>query len=910
MTPLLHVLLFFCPPAFRRECGEEILDLYAQRQARLVAATAPLRAQAALWWHTAADIVRTAAAEWIDVATSGGRPAAHAAADIRRMTVMDRITRDVRDAARRLVRTPGFSLSAILILAIGLGGTIAMFSAVDAFVLRPRPFADPDRLLNIYQDSDDGRPSSSSYPAYLDLASMTDLFVNVGATMPEGAATLLASDGEAQPVHVEYATSSYFPVLGLAPMRGRWFDPLEDVSGGPMTAVIGYQTWQRRFGGDPAIVGSTIRLSGAPVTVVGVAPRTFDGFIPGLSTEFWLSISSLGPVGGAFRGRTLTRREDHWFQITARLRPDGTVAAANAALGALAARLQHDFPETDRGRGITALPLDRVRVHPDIDAILFPAAGVYAVLASLILVVVCSNLATLLLARGDSRRREFAVRLALGASRRQIVASLLVESVLLSLAGGAAGLLLASWMVGIIGSVNLPLPVAVLPAIGVNGRVAAFGVIVSLLSAVVFGLLPAIRNTRSDLVPSLKDGSGVSTGARVWRRLGLRSALVTLQVAVSLALLAAGGILLRSTINATRVDLGFSAERIAVMSIDAGQAGHGGADGAATLARVRERVATLPGIEDVALASRIPLTPFGPSNTLVLDETAVSVPRADRVVEVEFAAVSPSYFDVLGLPILYGRGFSDADLAQSEPVAVVSVTMAKQFWDTDNVVGRRYRHEGEADSWVRIVGVAGDVPVQAPGEAPRPFAYRPMTQGRGSAATVLARTSMPPAGIVPSMRAAVRAIDPLIPIMQPGTMADHVSRSLAIPRAATQALVALGLLAVVLACFGVYSVVAFNVGRRTSEMGVRMAVGATSAQVTMLVVRDMMAVVLAGVIVGLGAASLLTPVLRRLLVGIEPLDLPTFGAVAALVALVALTATWIPARRAGRGDLTAVLRAE
>ena len=355
------------------------------------------------------------------------------------------------------------------------------------------------------------------------------------------------------------------------------------------------------------------------------------------------------------------------------------------------------------------------------------------------------------------------------------------------------------------------------------------------------------------------------------------------------------------------MNLGFDPASVAVMTIDVGQAGQRAEAGARLIDDIRDRVSRLPGVDRVALASRIPLTPFGPSTSLVLDEHAIHAP-ADRSAEIEFTGVTPEYLAALQLPLRHGRLFTDADRRGAEPVAVVSEAMARRFWGTSDVVDRRYRHEGQADTWVRIVGVVGDVPIQSPGETPRPFLYRPVAQRMLNTATLVVRTSGSPSTVLPLMRNEVRSINPLIPMMDVGTMENHIQRSLVLPRTAMQLLLGFAVLAVALACVGVSSVVAFSVARRRREMGVRMAVGASSHQVTRLVVREMMTLVGIGTAIGVVLAGLLAPALRSLLVGVQPFDAVTFIGVGAMIVLVAAISTWLPARQAGRADLAAILR--
>ena len=739
----------------------------------------------------------------------------------------DRIALDLKDAVRRLGATPGFTVAALAMLAIGIGGSSVIFTAVDAFALRERPFLRPHELVFVYQDSDEGQPSSNSYPTYLDVKGHTDLFSGVGAVMPEGTATLASDVGDAVQLPVEYATSSYFPVLGIHPALGRWFAPEEDLDGAAPVAVLTYSAWQRRFGGDPAIVGRAITLSGVNVTIVGVGPSTFNGFVPGLASDAWLSISALGPVGGVFRARTLTRREDHWFQIVARLAPGRSRGEAQAAMSFLAERTAREFPETDRGRKITVLDPSEVRVHPEIDPMLYPASGAPLVLAALVLTLVCSNLANMTLARGAARRRDIAVRLAIGATQAQVVRSLTLESVLLALTGGAAGLLLAWWAVELLGSWRAPL-VDVAPTLSLDARVIAFSIGLSLATGIAFGLLPALRASRTELRQAI--GGDVGRAVRVR---DVRGALIALQIAIGIVLLIGGTLLMRTMVHALRIDPGFDVARLAMVSVDAGQAGLPPQLAPQLLLDLRDRVSGIAGVEGAALTTRAPVTRFGPSTSLVLDERALAAPDGSRSAEVRFASITPGYFNVAGIPIVHGRDFEDADNVTGAPVAIVSRAMAQRFWGTSDVLGRRYRHEG-SQVWITIVGVAGDVPIQALAEVPAAFVYRPAAQRRSPMAIVIIRTAGDPAAVLPLVRQELRALNPRAPVLLAATMSDYVARSLALQRLVGTVIGWAAALAVVLACLGVYSVVAFTVARRRTEMGLRMALGATGHQVTTL----------------------------------------------------------------------------
>jgi len=482
-----------------------------------------------------------------------------------------------------------------------------------------------------------------------------------------------------------------------------------------------------------------------------------------------------------------------------------------------------------------------------------------------------------------------------------------VESVLLAVAGGAVGLALAWWAIGLIDNVELPLALPVKAFLTLDYRVVAFAIGVSLLTGLAFGLLPAIRNSRRDLSDTLKIDSRAARGAL--RVADLRGLLIVVQIAISLALIACGGILLRSMLNAMRVDLGFDPRSVVAMTVDPMQAGRSAQQAMQTLLDLRERAASHPGVKFAALATRAPVTPYGPSNTIVLDEHAIHRTESGTV-EVASAGVTPDYFRALRIAILFGREFTPADRTGADRVAVVSEAMARRFWGTPDVVGRRYRHGGSDTPWVTIVGVARDVPIVSPGETPRPFVYRPFAQGGFGRAALVIRGSGEPTALIAAIRQEVRAVDPLIPLMQPAPMQGHIDRSLAAPRAAARLLTALGLMAVLLACVGIYSVVAFSVAQRRNEMGVRMALGATAPQVVGMVVREMAQLVTIGVAAGLALAAFIAPALRSLLIGIQPLDARTFAIVTVGVAAVALITAWWPARRAAEANPAAVLRAE
>jgi predicted permease len=831
----------------------------------------------------------------------------------RRGLFVESLFQDIKHSIRLLAKSPGFASIAILIVALGIGANTAIFSVVDSLLFRPMPWERPEELVWIYQDSDDGSPSSNSYPAYRDMAEHTDVFSGVLAMINARTARFHTDAGEAQQVTVSYVTSGYMPVLGLSPSRGRWFDRLHDVPGGEPVAVLSFRSWQKLFGGDPGILGKPVRLNGATVTIIGVGPEGYTGVLPGVENDFWLSISSAGPVGGDFYWSTLERREDHWFLSIGRLLPGVNPQQAQAAMNILAQRLANDYPDLNENRDITVYPSSRVRQHPDGDLYLFAGGAMLMGVVGMVLLIACGNLANLLLARASTRGREVAIRLAVGSTRGRLVRQLLTESVILSTAGGIIGLFVAYASGRLLIANQPPLPLPVTLEVNLDVRVLTFALCLSVLTGLVFGLAPALRASRPDLVPSLKDANeAFNIGKRPSRRLrwlGLSNILVMIQVAASIVLLVAAGLMARSLRNAQHVDLGYSADGIAVLEVDVREAGYEAEAGRQILSELHRRVGGLPGVEAVGMTTRLPTSASGGSSTLEVEDYQPVTGTGE--VEVIFGFVDPEFLGTFRVPVLHGRNFTESDREGTERVALINETFALRYFGTSDAVGRRYRHQGYPDSWVRVVGVLNDFKVRSPDEPPTPMFFRPLAQYPGVGRLFLvARTAGDPSEAVAMMRRELRAVDTDVPVYQAGTISDHISQSLALPRAAAGMLGVFGGLALLLASLGLYAVVAFVVSRRSAEMGIRIALGASGARVFGLVIREMMTVVGMGVMIGLAMSWFATPLLESVLFNITPTDPLTFALVAALLGCVALLATWLPARRAAHVDPISAMRSE
>jgi putative ABC transport system permease protein len=883
-----RTLLRLFPEPFRDACGEEMTAFFADRltRARSSGAAAVIR----LWLSTALDLLACAAAE-------RARPSVRPL-DTPRGEPMSAFLYDLRHAARRLLHAPAFTLPALLILAIGIGLNATVFNLADTLLYRPGPFADPDRLVHVYQDGDDGVPSSTAFPAYRDIAEYT-VFSGVTATSGDDA-VWERSDGP-QNVSVTYATASYFPVLGLAPHAGRWFAPEHDRVGGEMAAVVSHRTWTTQLGGDPNVLGETVRLNNQLVTIIGIGPDRFNGEAGALVTDFWLSISST-PVGGPFRVANLDRREDHWYQVKARLAPGAGLEQARAAMSAAALRMGELYPELDEGRGITVYAWDDVRFHPSFDASVFNVNVALWVIAGLILLLACSNLMNLLLVRAISRAPEIAVREALGAGRARVARLLLLESLLLASLGGAVGLTLGAWAMRVLPALPIPTPGGALDT-GFDGRVLAFGLMLTIATGLFFGLAPALRTARTDVATALRgEGRGRSAGRRTSL---LRGALVIVQVAVSIVLVVGAGLLTRSLANAQRVNPGFDADRIAVIGTNLPQGGVQPDEFEAVTAQLLERLGALPGVQGVALTTRLPVSGGG-STTQEIENYRPATGTGE--VEVPFAYVSRDYFQTMGVATVAGRTFNPDDRRGSPRVVVVNEAAAQRYWN-GSALGGRMRGQGAGeDGWVQVVGVVRDVKTSSLQEPPTPMVFYSADQATIGGFSLVARASGDPAALTGALQNALKEVRGTLPVTRLLTMEAHLGAALAQPRLAAALLGGFSLLGLLLAALGVYAVVAFSVERRTQELGIRAALGASAASIMRMVVGQSLATVLIGIAAGLALAFVAVRGMQGMLFGVGAADPATFVTASVLLLAAATVAAFLPARQAARADPVDALR--
>jgi predicted permease len=830
------------------------------------------------------------------------------------VSALDALKRDSRYGLRRLLRDWRFTTAAVLILGIAIGANTAIFSLVNAVLFRDQAFADPERLVNIYQNDPGGRPFIvTAHSTYLEMAEYTDVFAaTAAATIPVGARYL--HDGAVDAAVVEYATATYADALGLRPSLGRWFNDTEERSGAPVVAVLGYQTWTRVFRADPSVLGSVINIDGAPVTIVGVGPANHRGTIDvGVGTDFWLPISALPMT--AVPGGTMTIAP---MLVKARLREGVTLAQAQAAMDVLARRLVAEFPEMFRvegegavGTGITVVASNDVRVHPQADALAMTLASLLLVVVALVLTIACSNLATLLLVRGAARAREISVRLSMGATRQQLVRHLMTESLLLSLAGGIVGCLLAWWGMRVLRGIDLPVTVD----LALDYRVLAFAIALSLLTGVVFGLAPALKSTRLDLVTALRD-EGLQPIDH--RRLTLKNALIVFQVAVSVLLLGGTSVFLQMASAAGELRVRFAVDGVAMIETDLRFAGYTDDAARTVYDELLRRIEAIPGVESAALLRGLPMQ--GNSVPIVVDGTA---DEDGAAVQAGTYEAGPRFFETLRIPLLYGRVFDSRDRADTPRVAVITERMAREHFGELNPVGRRFRSANDPSSWTEVIGVVADVgtgdfaddvldPVSPP-------YYTSYTQAAASPTTVIARTAGDATALVAAMQRELRAVDAALPVMTAKTMAQTLAESQAQPRAISMFLGVLGGLGLMLAGIGLYAVVAFAVATRTREIGVRIALGARSRQVVWSIVRRVAELIAVGTGIGLVLAVLVMLGMRgvsgdsgigNIALYHPSIDPVALSAIAAITTLVGMAAAFVPGRRAARMNPLVALRHE
>jgi predicted permease len=822
--------------------------------------------------------------------------------------MLDTLRRDGKHAVRRLLQDWQFSAGAIAILALGVGANTAVFSLLNNSLFQPHPFTGSERLVNLYQnEAKSGEPEGVSYPAFLDLQQEPAVFAGVAASeLTGGHYQTVDAQGRRGALRfalLEYVSANYLQVVGLPPSLGRWFSAEEDRRGEPVV-VLGWTAWTRDFGADPNILGQTLIAGGTPVRVIGVGPKALHSSHSNfVVTALWMPLALIEPRRPAGGGKTPGMLEDRgnlFLQVRARLHDGVTIQQAQAAMDVTARRLAANHPSTDPQRGITVLATDDVRVHPR-ERLLKPIATAVFSVVGLVLAIACSNLATLLLVRSSARAAEISVRLALGATRWQVVLHLLIESLVLSLAGAAAGVALALGGLRYLATLDWP----VMVSMHLDYRVLGFASAVATVCALGFGLTPALQATRLNIAGALRDergsaGSAMSL-ARGW--FTLKNVLVTGQVATSFLLLV-GAALALSVLTATQNrSVGYRPEGVVFVATDPRYAGYDPPRARAVLEELRQRIAGLPGVESVFVTTGWPV------DGEFEKEFRLEAGGEDKTFRVEGRWAGPGYFRTLEIPVLFGRVFDDRDTPQSPEVIVVSEAFARRYFGAPNAVGRQLRFTDAGAKPVEVVGVVANArSIDYVVDAPKKFLYRSAAQAGVMPTTLVARATRDEAALAGLMQQEVRRLHPELPVTAVMTMKQRQAKELGLFRLAAVLLGALGALALLLAGVGLYAIVAYAVSRRTNELGIRVALGARPCDLTWLVVHDVTTLVVTGIAIGsalswTGVVALESSVTQIL--GVNPW---TLAPVALMIVACGAAAAYVPARRAALTDPMSAIR--
>ena len=807
---------------------------------------------------------------------------------------MQNLWQDVRYGIRMLSKNPGFALVAIFTLALGIGANTAIFTVVDAALLRGLPYRSPERLYHLWERTPQAEfpQREFSYPDYQDYLK-NGVFSELAAYT--GGGGIITGRGEPERVFAPSATANFFTMLGVEPLIGRTFEQGEDKPGAERTTVLTYGLWQRMFGGDRAVLGQALTINGNSCTVIGVLPSSFQfAFRP---ADLWLPYQ---PTEAQ-----LTRRFMHGSNVIGRLAPGSTAAQAQSEISAIAARIEGEHNQSHAGTGVILVPLQE-QVVGQVRPILLVLLGA----VGFVLLIACANLASLLLTRSIARQKEIAIRAALGAQPRRLIRQLMTESVMLAVAGGGAGLLVASWGLGALVA-SLPdaqlnsLPF--LRSLRIDPGILAFAFGLSLLTGVVFGLIPALQSSKVDLLGTLKEGGRTSSSAARQR---LRGALVVTEIALAVVLLVGAGLMMKSLLRLLKVDVGFNPQNVLTMTVALPAAKYGEPNRRINFHdQLKERITALPGVAGSSVVNILPL--IGGNTTRFIVE-GDPVPPAGQEIEANFRVTGADYFQTLGIPLISGRFFDERDKQDAPGVVAISKTVADRVFAGRDPVGQKLRYTGINSEPDLIVGVVGDVKITGLDEAIRPVLYYPYQQSSSMTTTLVVRTKSDPATLVNAIRNECRSLEPDVALFGARTIEEMIDDAPAafIRRFPAFLIGIFAVVALLLAVVGIYGVVSYSVSQQTHDIGVRMALGARAADILKMILRQGLTLAMLGLAIGVVGALALTRLLSSLLFEVQPGDPVILFSVAGLLVLVALIACYLPARRATKVDPMIALRYE
>jgi predicted permease len=811
---------------------------------------------------------------------------------------MDRLFQDLIVSFRRLRSSPGFTLAAILTLALGIGANTTIFSLVNAVVFRPFGVERQDELVFFNMHVAKGEFPATSYPDYKDYRERNSVLSSM-AMYRIAPMNLSRGAGENSRLWGYLVTGNYFETLGVKAFRGRILGPADDVSkGGHPVAVITYNCWQRRFAGDPDIAGKTVKVNGMDYTILGVTPSGFVGTELIFTPEIFVPLTMVKQIEGF--DWTVERGDGNGF-VVARLKPGVSMKSAEASINIITKQLGREYPNDDAGVTIVLSAPGMAGTY--LRGAITGFSAVLMVVAGMVLLIACVNLASLLLARAADRRKDTAIRLALGASRYFLMRQLLTESMVLAIAGGGAGILLALWLTGLVNAWSPPIDVPVIPHVTMDVRVLLFAGAISMITGLLFGLAPALQSTRATLAGAMRNDAP----SEKLRRVSLRDLLVTSQVALSVVLLIGSVLVVRSLQHALSLRLGFEPQHAAVVSFDTGLQGYDETRTREFQRRLLDKVRSTPGIESAGLIDGLPLT-LNISNSIIYFE-GKPAPRPGDAPMANMYDITTGYLKAMQTRLIAGRDFDARDTKDSPEVVLVNEAFARQLLPGEEALGKRFR-TGPAGKWRQIVGVVEDGKYRSLGESPSPTVFQNMEQDWRSNATLIARSPLAEAETTRLLRRAVGELDPSLTLYDAGSLTSELALALFPARLVAVVLASFGLLAIVLAATGVYGIMAYAVSRRTREIGIRMALGAAPSQVLRVVLMRTAVLLGIGTILGLVMSYASGQFFGQILYGVSAHDPLTYGFAISLMAAVAFVACWVPARRAIKVDPLTALRTE
>jgi len=825
------------------------------------------------------------------------------------MKFMETLLQDIRYGLRSLRKSPGLTAIVAATIAIGVGANTAMFSLVNGFLIRPLPVPSPDQLavLAIQEKNSPLGAHGFSYPEFVAFRQQAAASCEVfGQALARGSLGL-TSDGRTDRVSITAVSKNYFSGLGVNPALGRLILPNEGEGPGERPVlVLGYSLWQKRFGGDPSVIGKQVRIDGKPVEIVGVVPKQFHGSFSIFEMDGYVPLSTIFPSNGS--GINFwSDRNPRLILAMGRLKPGVSMVKAQSLFDVISERQAEQYPASDKGFSVRVLPERRSRPIPYANNSFFLISALFLVLSAIILLLACTNVVSILMAQTSSRMRELAIRTALGGSRRRLVRQILTETMLLASFGGLLGVLLGMWASSLSGAIH-PSGVPLQLDFGFDWPVFAYAFGLVLFTGIFVGLAPALNATRSDVNAVLHQGN--RNELRGYGRHGVRRDLMVLQVAGSLTLLIVAGLFVRSLQNAEHMNLGFNPDQVLNVTLDPKANDYNETQTREFYRELELKVRAMPGVQSASLASSVPISTF-PSGQRIYVENRPVLP--DRPVpKILFNRIDSGYFETMSIPVLLGRGFLDSDNERAPLVAVINQTMASRLWPGENPIGKRLSVESESGPFLGIIGVVRDSKYQSIAEDSQPYFYIPLEQNYTSFRILQVRSSVAPALLTGQMQREIRELNPAITVVDIRTMEESLQGATGffIFRLGASLAAFIGTMGLILAVIGVYGMVSYTAARRTQEIGVRIALGANSYQILELIVGQGVRTVFMGVIAGLIAAWALTRTMSHLLVGISPDDPIVYIAVSVALSSVALVASYIPARRATKVDPMVALRYE